>query len=75
MSNFVLYSNFRDYATPLDEKCCIIMIKNSCVLWEKKFVLVFLQSCKFGGLLMSQKNGILNSKERHIFASFAERIF
>ena len=75
MSTIRLYSNFRNYAKTLDEKCCIIM-ENMFLCYLGKlccagFALVILI---WGFIDVPEKN-ISNSQKRRIFASFAERIY
>ena len=50
-----MYSNFRKYATPPDEKRCTITETSFLCSLGIFLVLVLLKSFKFGSLLMSQK--------------------
>ena len=72
----IAYATFQHLLVCTTEKCRLVLEKKwSCFMWENIFVLVLLQSCQFGGLLMSPKNGISKNQKRHIFASLAGRIF
>ena len=62
-----MYSNFRKYATPLDEKRCIITEKPFLCSLGIFLVLVLPKSFKFGSLLMFQKKWLSDwEKKPHI---------